>query len=91
MAADLRGLDAMRRWARIFDSAFRIPGTEITFGIDPILGLFPGIGDLASPVFSLVLLWHGARLRVPNIHPCTSRHDGRTGGISPGALPRFPW
>ena len=37
----------MRRWARIFDSAFRIPGTEITFGIDPILGLFPGIGDLA--------------------------------------------
>ena len=36
----------MRRWARIFDSAFRIPGTQITFGIDPILGLFPGIGDL---------------------------------------------
>jgi len=57
----------MRRWARLFDSAFRIPGTQITFGIDPILGLFPGIGDLASPVFSLFLLWHGARLRVPKI------------------------
>ena len=57
----------MRRWARIFDSAFRIPGTQITFGIDPILGLFPGIGDLASPIFSLFLLWHGARLRVPKI------------------------
>jgi hypothetical protein len=67
MAADPRGLELMRRWARIFDSAFRIPGTEITFGIDPILGLFPGIGDLASPVFSLVLLWHGARLRVPKV------------------------
>src|SRR6187401_1756713 len=67
MAADPRGLEVMRRWARIFDSAFRIPGTQITFGIDPLLGLFPGLGDLASPVFSLFLLWHGARLRVPRI------------------------
>ena len=59
MAADPRGLEVMRRWARVFDSAFRIPGTEIRFGIDPLLGLFPGLGDLASPVFSLFLLWHG--------------------------------
>jgi hypothetical protein len=67
MAADPRGLDVMRRWARVFDSAFRIPGTGIRFGIDPLLGLFPGLGDLASPVFSLFLLWHGARLRVPKV------------------------
>jgi hypothetical protein len=67
MAADPRGLEVMRRWARVFDSAFRIPGTEIRFGIDPLLGLFPGLGDLASPVFSLFLLWHGARLRVPKV------------------------
>ena len=51
----------------MFDSAFRIPGTQITFGLDPILGLFPGLGDLASPILSLVLLWHGARLRVPKV------------------------
>src|SRR5580765_8520078 len=67
MAPDPQGLELIRRWARIFDSAFRIPGTQITFGIDPLLGLFPGIGDLVSPVFSLFLLWHGARLRVPKI------------------------
>ena len=67
MVNDPRGLELMRRWARIFDSAFRIPGTQITFGLDPILGLFPGIGDLVSPVFSLFLLWHGARLRVPKV------------------------
>ncbi|HVD93263.1 MAG TPA: DUF4112 domain-containing protein [Vicinamibacterales bacterium] len=67
MVNDPDGLALMRRWARIFDSAFRIPGTQITFGIDPILGVFPGIGDLVSPVFSLFLLWHGARLRVPKI------------------------
>jgi len=67
MAPDPRGLDALRRWARIFDSAFRIPGTGITFGIDPILGLIPGLGDVASPVFSLFFLWHGLRLGVPKV------------------------
>lgn len=65
--ADRRGLELLRRWARLFDSAFQIPGTGIRFGIDPILGLIPGIGDLTSPVLSLFILWHAARLRVPKI------------------------
>ncbi len=67
MPTDPRRLETVRRWARVFDSAFRIPGTQIRFGLDPLLGLFPGLGDLVSPVFSMVLLWHGARLRVPKI------------------------
>jgi hypothetical protein len=67
MPPDPRGLDVLRRWARIFDSAFRIPGTQITFGIDPILGLVPGLGDLASPLFSLLFIWHGVRLGVPKV------------------------
>lgn len=67
MSPDPRGLEALRRWARIFDSAFRIPGTQITFGIDPILGLIPGLGDVASPVFSLFFVWHGLRLGVPKV------------------------
>jgi uncharacterized protein DUF4112 len=67
MPTDPRGLDALRRWARIFDSAFRIPGTQITFGLDPILGLIPGLGDVASPVFSLFFIWHGVRLGVPKV------------------------
>jgi hypothetical protein len=67
MPPDPRGLEALRRWARIFDSAFRIPGTQITFGLDPILGLVPGLGDVASPVFSLFFIWHGMRLRVPKV------------------------
>jgi hypothetical protein len=67
MAPDPRGLETLRRWARVFDSAFRIPGTEITFGIDPILGLIPGLGDVASPVLSLLFIWHGLRLGVPKV------------------------
>jgi hypothetical protein len=64
---DPRGLELLRRWARLFDSAFRIPGTNITFGLDPILGLIPGLGDLTSPVFSLFIIWHAAKLRVPKV------------------------
>ena len=67
MPPDPRGLEALRRWARLFDSAFRIPGTQITFGLDPILGLIPGLGDVASPVFSLFFVWHGVRLGVPKV------------------------
>jgi uncharacterized protein DUF4112 len=62
-----RGLELLRQWARIFDSAFRIPGTRITFGLDPIIGLIPGIGDLSSPIFSLFIIWHAAKLRVPRV------------------------
>lgn len=62
-----RNLELLRRWARIFDSQFQIPGTNIRFGIDPILGLVPGVGDLATPILSMFMVWHGARLRVPKI------------------------
>ena len=62
-----RNLETLRRWAALLDNAFRVPGTDIRFGLDPILGLIPGIGDLATPVLSVLLLVHGARVRVPKI------------------------
>ncbi len=62
-----RNFDTLRRWAGLLDNAFRVPGTQIRFGLDPILGLFPGIGDLATPVLSVLILVHGARVRVPKI------------------------
>jgi hypothetical protein len=42
-----------------------IPGTSIRFGIDPILSLIPGLGDLASPAFTALLLVQGTQRRVP--------------------------
>ncbi len=60
-------LDGIRRWARLFDSQFRIPGTRITFGLDPILGLIPGLGDIVGPMFGLVVIAHAWRMRVPNV------------------------
>jgi hypothetical protein len=32
--------------ARYLDEVLRIPGTNIRFGLDPVLALFPGVGDL---------------------------------------------
>lgn len=42
--------------ARLLDSKFRIPGTQIRFGLDSIIGLIPGLGDLASMIISSGLI-----------------------------------
>ena len=64
MTSDLRWL---RWWAVLLDSQFRIPGTNIRFGLDPILSLVPGLGDLASPIFTVALLAQGLRQRLPRV------------------------
>lgn len=60
-------LDTVRRWARLLDSQFRVPGTRFRFGLDPILGLIPGLGDIAGPIFGLVVVAHAWKLGVPKI------------------------
>ena len=57
----------LRRWADVLDTRFVIPGTNIRFGLDPILSLVPGLGDLVSPAFTVVLLVCGVSLRVPGV------------------------
>ncbi len=58
-------LDALRRWAVLLDSYFRVPGTQIRFGLDAIIGLVPGIGDLSTPAFAVLILLQAVRMRVP--------------------------
>ncbi len=53
--------------ARLMDTAFVIPGTKIRFGLDAIIGLFPGIGDSIGALISSVLLAQAARAGVPKI------------------------
>jgi hypothetical protein len=64
---DARTIAALRKWSVLLDSAFRVPGTRLTFGLDPILGLIPGLGDLTSPAFAALLLLHAVRLRIPRV------------------------
>lgn len=42
----------LRRLARLLDAAVRIPGTQIRVGLDPLLGLLPGVGDSLSTLLS---------------------------------------
>lgn len=58
-------LDSLRRYAVLLDSQFRIPGTSIRFGLDAIVGLIPGVGDISTPVFAGLLLLQGVRMRLP--------------------------
>lgn len=64
-ARDSQMHEALRRWAVLLDSAFGIPGTRFRFGLDAIIGLIPGIGDIATPAFSAMLLIQAVRMRIP--------------------------
>ena len=60
-------LSMLREWSRLLDTAYRVPGTGIRFGWDPILGVIPGLGDLVGPLFSAVVLWTAVQLGIPRI------------------------
>ena len=53
---------ALRRLARLLDEAVRVPGTDIRFGLDAVLGLVPGAGDVAGAVLSAFIILQAARL-----------------------------
>ena len=62
----------LRRWAErivtLLDDRFRIPGTEVRFGLDPIIGiLFPGIGDAVTGTGSIGLLTLALHRGVPRV------------------------
>ena len=60
-------LELLRRLSRLLDSAMTIPGTSIRVGLDPILGLFPGLGDLVSPLFTIGIIWQARELGIPRV------------------------
>lgn len=62
---ELRALAEMI--ATFLDSAFVLPGTSIRIGLDPLLGLIPGIGDVISNLIGSSLLFLATRLGVPRI------------------------
>jgi hypothetical protein len=55
----------VRLLARAMDSAIRIPGTGIRLGLDSIVGLVPGAGDLVSSLMSGYIVLASARMGVP--------------------------
>ncbi|MFC3850772.1 DUF4112 domain-containing protein [Corynebacterium hansenii] len=53
--------------AHVMDDLIAIPGTNRRIGLDPIIGLIPGVGDAAGAVATAGLLIDGVRYRVPFI------------------------
>ena len=47
--------ETLRSLEILLDEAFRIPGTGFRFGIDGIIGLVPGLGDVLAGLLSLVI------------------------------------
>ena len=45
----------LQRLEILLDEAFRIPGTGFRFGIDGIIGLVPGLGDVLAGLLSLII------------------------------------
>ncbi len=42
--------------AAILDDMFRVPGTQIRFGLDFLIGWIPGVGDAAAGIASLIII-----------------------------------
>ena len=60
-------LGLLRQVAQLLDSAVPVPGTSFRFGLDPILGLLPGLGDIVSPLFTVGIIWQARDLGIPRV------------------------
>ncbi|KAK9763674.1 hypothetical protein K7432_009430 [Basidiobolus ranarum] len=60
--AKQRVLNNIRRFASYMDA---IPGLPFGIGLDPIIGLIPGIGDIAGLLISLYQIYLSSLLGIP--------------------------
>jgi len=60
-----QAVDRLDFIARLLDTAFIVPGTNIRFGIEAVIRLMPGIGDAVASALSCVILIEAHRLGVP--------------------------
>ena len=61
-------VEPLFRWiALLMDNLIRVPGTRFRIGIDPLIGLIPGLGDTGSALVSAMALIQAARHGIPKI------------------------
>ncbi|MGB6950143.1 MAG: DUF4112 domain-containing protein [Methyloceanibacter sp.] len=51
-------LEQVRFIARLMDDRFAVPGTKLRFGLDSLIGIFPGFGDVVTGAISLFIVHH---------------------------------
>lgn len=55
-----------RTLTNLLDTAVRVPGTSFRFGLDPVLGLIPGLGDVAGAALSGYVVLLASQLGAPS-------------------------
>jgi hypothetical protein len=60
----LKKLQRIRKLAKLLDTAIGIPGTKFRIGLDPILGLIPGGGDLITGLISAYMIYLATSFRL---------------------------
>jgi hypothetical protein len=53
--------------SRVMDDLFTVPGTGRRFGLDPIIGLIPAIGDVIGAIPGIYLIAEAAHFRLPPV------------------------
>jgi len=61
----LATLNRIRKLSRLMDTSIRIPLVGFRIGLDPIIGLVPGAGDLISTGFSAYIIFLATRFGIP--------------------------
>lgn len=77
----------MEKLAWLLDGAIRVPGTRFRFGLDSVIGLIPGIGDVIGLLLGAGILYESLRVGAPR--PLIMKMLGNAvadavGGLIPG-------
>lgn len=63
----MKNLKQLEQLAWVLDNSIRIPGTSIRMGLDSLIGLIPGIGDITGGALSSYILVQAVNRGVPSV------------------------
>ena len=58
-------MERLAKLSFLLDRAFRIPGTSWRFGLEPIIGVIPGLGDVVGALAGMYGVWTARQLGAP--------------------------
>lgn len=77
----------MEKLAWLLDGMVRVPGTKFRFGLDSIIGLVPGVGDVVGLLLGATILYEGVRAGAPRgviVRMVGNAAADALGGLIPG-------